>query len=151
MLKNGTSEKRRYEKMSDKKITANFPICGLLGIAFIVLKLCKVISWNWLWVLCPFWAPIALGIVAIIIYTVFKLLTDYLPEHIENKKRLKHSWIEEQALDHKDKWRAGPPEKEGCIVFKINGKWHNGYYEKGAFRIVGTNESFDTVDVWYYP
>ena len=101
--------------------------------------------------LSPFWAPIALGTVILIIFTVYKLLTDYLPEHIENKKRLKNSWIEEQALDRKDKWRTDTPDKEGCIVFKINGKWHNGYYEKGAFRIVGTDEYFKTVDIWYYP
>ena len=28
---------------------------GLLTIAFIVLKLLKVISWSWLWVLSPLW------------------------------------------------------------------------------------------------
>ena len=27
----------------------------LLQIAFIILKLCKVISWSWLWVLAPTW------------------------------------------------------------------------------------------------
>ena len=27
--------------------------CGVLAIVFIVLKLCKVISWSWLWVLAP--------------------------------------------------------------------------------------------------
>lgn len=30
-------------------------VLGLLGIAFIILKLCKVIEWSWLWVLAPFW------------------------------------------------------------------------------------------------
>lgn len=28
---------------------------GLLTIAFIVLKLCKVINWSWIWVLSPIW------------------------------------------------------------------------------------------------
>jgi len=28
---------------------------GLLTIAFIVLKLCHVIEWSWLWVLSPLW------------------------------------------------------------------------------------------------
>ena len=27
----------------------------LLGVAFIVLKLCGVISWSWIWVLAPVW------------------------------------------------------------------------------------------------
>ena len=28
---------------------------GMLTIAFIVLKLCKVINWSWIWVLSPIW------------------------------------------------------------------------------------------------
>lgn len=28
---------------------------GLLTIAFIVLKLLKVINWSWIWVLSPLW------------------------------------------------------------------------------------------------
>lgn len=41
---------------------------GLLGVAFIVLKLTHVINWSWWWVTAPFWGGIALflGIVAII-------------------------------------------------------------------------------------
>ena len=36
---------------------------GLLAIAFIILKLCGVIGWSWLWVLAPVWIPIGLFIV----------------------------------------------------------------------------------------
>jgi hypothetical protein len=36
----------------------------LLQIAFIVLKLCKVIDWSWWWVLSPIW--ITTGIVVLI-------------------------------------------------------------------------------------
>jgi len=35
-------------------------IGSVLGIVFIVLKLCGVIDWSWIWVLCPFWFPLAL-------------------------------------------------------------------------------------------
>ena len=38
---------------------------GALQIAFIVLKLCKVIDWSWWLVLLPLW--IELGIVALIL------------------------------------------------------------------------------------
>ncbi len=41
---------------------------GLLTIAFIVLKLLKVISWSWLWVLSPLWIAALLIIILIIIY-----------------------------------------------------------------------------------
>ncbi len=30
---------------------------ALLLVAFIVLKLCKVIVWSWWWVLAPAWIP----------------------------------------------------------------------------------------------
>ena len=33
---------------------------GLLTIAFIVLKLCGVIDWSWLWVLSPLWISVSL-------------------------------------------------------------------------------------------
>ncbi len=32
---------------------------GLLTIAFIVLKLCHVIEWSWIWVLAPLWITAA--------------------------------------------------------------------------------------------
>jgi hypothetical protein len=37
-------------------------------VAFIVLKLVGVIDWAWLWVLAPFWIPLAwvLGIVLVV-------------------------------------------------------------------------------------
>ena len=45
--------------------------CGLLTIVFITLKLCKVITWSWLWVLSPLWISFALAvIVALIAYVV---------------------------------------------------------------------------------
>ena len=37
--------------------------CGLLTIVFIVLKLCKIIDWNWWWVLAPLWLPLVIVIV----------------------------------------------------------------------------------------
>lgn len=33
---------------------------GLLTIVFIVLKLTKVITWSWWWVLAPTWLPLAI-------------------------------------------------------------------------------------------
>lgn len=37
-------------------------IAGLLGVAFIILKLTGVIAWPWIWVLAPFWIPLALAL-----------------------------------------------------------------------------------------
>lgn len=63
--------------MSDKaKILVqigSFPT--LLTIAFIVLKLCNVISWSWWWVLSPLWIPtitVILGLLFLfILYIAF--------------------------------------------------------------------------------
>lgn len=43
---------------------------GLLTIVFIVLKLCHVIEWSWLWVLAPLWISIILGLIIVIIYVI---------------------------------------------------------------------------------
>lgn len=34
-------------------------ICSVLGLIFVTLKLTGVIAWSWLWVLLPFWGPVA--------------------------------------------------------------------------------------------
>ena len=51
--------------------------CDLLAIAFIVLKLCGVITWSWWWVLAPVWMPIAflllIAVIGIIIIVVKKI------------------------------------------------------------------------------
>ena len=44
---------------------------GLLTIVFIVLKLCKVIDWSWLWVLSPIWISIGLVIIIAIILMIY--------------------------------------------------------------------------------
>ena len=33
----------------------------LLAVSFIVLRLCNVILWPWVWVLCPIWGPWAVA------------------------------------------------------------------------------------------
>lgn len=38
-------------------------VCGLLGVAFVILKLCGVIDWSWWWVTAPFWGGIAIALV----------------------------------------------------------------------------------------
>ena len=52
----GTQESRGAESVT-----------GLLGVAFVVLKLTDVIDWSWWWVTAPFWGglAVALAILAI--------------------------------------------------------------------------------------
>ena len=49
--------------------------CGLLTLIFIVLKLCKVIAWSWIWVLAPLWIPIGIAIALWIIIIVAGIIT----------------------------------------------------------------------------
>ena len=60
---------------SNMKETVNVNVGGLfttlLAIAFIVLKLCHVIEWSWLWVLSPLWIPLALVLVIAVFVAVF--------------------------------------------------------------------------------
>ena len=43
---------------------------ALLGLTFIILKLCHVIGWSWWWVLCPFWAGLGIAILIALIYFI---------------------------------------------------------------------------------
>lgn len=52
--------------MNNSSSGIGFP--GLLTIVFIVLKLLKIISWSWLWVLSPLWITTIIVIICFIIY-----------------------------------------------------------------------------------
>jgi len=48
--------------MSDNKIVYQGPsLCTLLFITFLILKLCKVITWSWWWVTAPLWIPFGIA------------------------------------------------------------------------------------------
>lgn len=50
--------------------TGGVGLCSLLGIVFLVLKLCGVIDWRWLWVLAPFWGGLALNVLVIVVAVI---------------------------------------------------------------------------------
>ena len=57
--------------MENKNTNIHFPgFSTLLGIAFIVLKLCKVISWPWIWVLAPIWISWTIALLIILITAI---------------------------------------------------------------------------------
>ena len=57
--------------MSNESKSGGVGIFTVVGVVFIILKLCGLINWSWVWVLSPFWMPVALilviGIIAVII------------------------------------------------------------------------------------
>lgn len=54
------------EKNIKINLSSNF--VTLLSVAFIVLKLCGVITWSWLWVLSPIWITLGLVLVIVIVF-----------------------------------------------------------------------------------
>jgi len=56
------------ECVSEKKSSSGgIGIGGLLTVAFVVLKLCGVITWSWWWVLSPLWISAVLVILVVLI------------------------------------------------------------------------------------
>jgi hypothetical protein len=60
---------------NQKNVTVNFPIFGILGLIFITLKLTGHITWSWLWVLSPFWIPIAVALLVVLIVFLWALFS----------------------------------------------------------------------------
>ena len=68
---------RSYKNNERNRATAGgIGLCGLLAVAFIVLKLTGVINWSWLWVLAPIWIPTAITLAIIVIVLVAILVRE---------------------------------------------------------------------------
>lgn len=68
--------------MSNSNVTVSMNWMALLGIAFVVLKLCNIINWSWWWVTLPFWG--GLVVVAILLIGIFGLFV--IKEFLSIKK-----------------------------------------------------------------
>lgn len=55
---------------TNKTTIKTISFSGLLTIAFIVLKLCHVIDWSWIWVLSPLWISAGLAIILIVVILI---------------------------------------------------------------------------------
>lgn len=54
----------------DNSTSKGIGFVGLLQIVFIVLKLCGVIDWKWVWVLAPAWIDIGLAIIILLVFEI---------------------------------------------------------------------------------
>ena len=54
--------------------SVSFPLFGVLGVVFVVLKLTGVIAWSWWWVLLPFYGPYLLGLVILGVFLLIALI-----------------------------------------------------------------------------
>jgi len=53
--------------MTDSSSGGGVSVVGLIGVAFVVLKLCGVIDWSWWWVTAPFWGVVALWLLCLVL------------------------------------------------------------------------------------
>ena len=53
-------------------------VLGLLGVAFVVLKLTGYIDWSWWWVTAPFWGGIALVLAIFLVIAFVALVVSFL-------------------------------------------------------------------------
>lgn len=57
-------------------VSGGIGFSGLLTIVFIVLKLCGVIDWGWIWVLAPLWIGTAIVIAILLIVLIIGLIAN---------------------------------------------------------------------------
>lgn len=53
------------------RVSGGLGLCSTLTVLFIVLKLVGVIEWSWLLVLAPFWIPMAILALALLLATKY--------------------------------------------------------------------------------
>jgi len=51
-------------------------IIEMLVVVFIVLKLCNVITWAWIWVLSPLWLDLVFAAMVFTVVKVYHLIVD---------------------------------------------------------------------------
>jgi hypothetical protein len=47
---------------------------GILTIIFVLSKLMGIISWPWIWVVCPLWIPLVIFVVILLIVLLIALV-----------------------------------------------------------------------------
>lgn len=72
---------------SNSSSSSGIGVIGLLGVAFVVLKLAHVIDWSWWWVTAPFWGGFVLFFVIALAYIVFKIVADSRRSQFRRKIR----------------------------------------------------------------
>ena len=59
---------------------------GMLTLIFIVLKLCGIIHWSWIWVLMPTFLPISLVLVVCLVLVLRCCILHLFEKNKKNKK-----------------------------------------------------------------
>jgi phosphoglycerol transferase MdoB-like AlkP superfamily enzyme len=68
---------------SSSSSSSGIGVLGLLGVAFVVLKLTGYIDWSWVWVTAPFWG----GFVLILVIFFLAFLTVLFSSNTAKKRK----------------------------------------------------------------
>lgn len=75
------------QNSSSTTVSGGIGFIGLLQIAFIILKLLKVIEWSWVWVLAPTWGYATFIVLILIIPLIYiGILNWYARKKSKRKK-----------------------------------------------------------------
>ena len=75
---------------------------SVLLVAFIVLKLCGVIAWSWVWVLSPLWISLCLYlVVSAVVVIVISFLDSTIDKLPKRGEAIDARRVREQKLDKK--------------------------------------------------
>ena len=115
-----SAAKRRKKTMNENRnnsgTAGGIGFCGLLTIAFIILKLTGVISWSWLWVLAPIWIPAAIVIAVLLVVLIVVLVKEGVKQTEERQRRGERSRAEEAhrlpQAGRKEGWEQMMDERE---------------------------------------
>ena len=85
--------------MKESKSSSGIGFASLLGLLFIGLKLGKVITWSWWWVLLPFYIGPVIFLVTIFSYFLYQVAKDWGKPKITTESKLAmHIFRLKQAL-----------------------------------------------------
>jgi len=87
---------------------------SLLGIAFIVMKITGYITWSWLWVLAPFWLPICIALIFLILVLGIVIIAanktvNTLEQKVTSEAKIKE---EESAKSETEECKCEAPKEE---------------------------------------
>jgi Flp pilus assembly protein TadB len=106
--------------MSENKSTSSgIGFTSLLLVAFIVLKLCNVITWSSWWVLSPAWISVVIAVIGLSVIYVLEKRGDRKLNKIskKNKEALNHlSNLVDEAAKSTSKWQQRLDEVQAAKI-----------------------------------
>ena len=83
-----------------RNVSGGMSLPSVILLVFIILKLTKVISWSWLWVLSPLWIGASLGLVFFLVIGMI-LLTAVIGIANENSRMISgiKGWFQRKKHD----------------------------------------------------